>query len=186
MSFLLLLVAAVLSILGWIGDNDSLSTAGWVVWLIGILLLLLRWWRNRRKFASVEHARAAAEAGDPRAMRALASIHKLGEDHAEAERLLRAAIELGDVEAMWDMGGSSTSGTDSRRPSRGSGWPPSTATSSRSGCSVPVTPSTWTARVPCEPGGGRTTPPGPGTGTQMPNRTPVLFRRPHGLPNVYV
>lgn len=104
MSFLLLLVAAVLSILGWIGDNDSLSTAGWVVWLIGILLLLLRWWRNRRKFASVEHARAAAEAGDPRAMRALASIHKLGKDHAEAERLLRAAIELGDVEAMWDMG----------------------------------------------------------------------------------
>ncbi|MCY0956042.1 tetratricopeptide repeat protein [Streptomyces sp. H27-H5] len=104
MSFLLLLVAAVLGILGWIGDNDSLSTAGWVVWLIGILLLLLRWWRNRRKFASVEHARAAAEAGDPRAMRALASIHKLGDDHAEAERLLRTAIELGDVEAMWDMG----------------------------------------------------------------------------------
>ncbi|MFD5929543.1 tetratricopeptide repeat protein [Streptomyces sp. NPDC060333] len=104
MSFLLLLVAAVLSILGWINDNDGLSEAGWVVWAIGILLLILRWRRNRRKFASVEHARPAAEAGDPRAMRALASIHKLGEDYTEAERLLRSAITLGDVEAMWDMG----------------------------------------------------------------------------------
>ncbi|MFD9411381.1 sel1 repeat family protein [Streptomyces sp. NPDC059989] len=104
MAFLLLLVAAVLSVLGWTNDSDGLITASWVVWVAGILLLLLRWRVNRRKFSSVEEARAAAAAGDPRAMRFVASLRKLEGDYAEAERLLRAAIELGDVEAMWDMG----------------------------------------------------------------------------------
>ncbi|MFA7766753.1 sel1 repeat family protein [Streptomyces sp. NRRL S-448] len=104
MSYLLLLVAAVLSILGWINDSDGLTTAGWVVWGAGILLLLLRWRRGRRAFASLEQAEAAAAAGDTRALRALAMRQKLLGDFTEAERLLRAAVERGDVEAMWEMG----------------------------------------------------------------------------------
>ncbi|MFG2229416.1 sel1 repeat family protein [Streptomyces sp. NPDC048723] len=104
MSYLLLLVAAVLSILGWINDSDGLTTAGWVVWGAGILLLLLRWRRGRRAFASLEQAEAAAAAGDTRALRALAMRQKLLDDFTEAERLLRAAVERGDVEAMWEMG----------------------------------------------------------------------------------
>ncbi|MFE5807882.1 sel1 repeat family protein [Streptomyces sp. NBC_01232] len=104
MSYLLLLVAAVLSVLGWLNDSEALTTAGWVVWGAGILLLLLRWRRNRRRFPTLEAAEAAANAGNTRAMRALAMRQKLLDDFTEAERLLRAAVELGDVEAMWEMG----------------------------------------------------------------------------------
>ncbi|MER7821355.1 hypothetical protein BCL76_110276 [Streptomyces sp. CG 926] len=104
MTYLLLLVAAVLSILGSINDSEGMITASWVVWGVGILFLLLRWRRNRRRFASLEQAEAAAAAGNTRAMRALAMRQKLLDDFTEAERLLRAAVELGDVEAMWEMG----------------------------------------------------------------------------------
>ncbi|MFJ3963628.1 sel1 repeat family protein [Streptomyces sp. NPDC090036] len=104
MSYLLLLVAAVLSVLGWLSDSEALTTAGWVIWGAGILLLLLRWRRNRRRFPTLEAAEAAANAGNTRAMRALALRQKLLDDFTEAERLLRAAVELGDVEAMWEMG----------------------------------------------------------------------------------
>ncbi|MGW0393716.1 sel1 repeat family protein [Streptomyces sp. NPDC003042] len=103
MSFPLLFVAAVLSVLGWINDSDGLITASWVVWGVGLLALVVRWRRNRNKFASVEQAQAAAAAGDPRAMRFLALLQKIKGDFAEAERLLREAVELGDVEAMWEM-----------------------------------------------------------------------------------
>ncbi|MFI5618696.1 sel1 repeat family protein [Streptomyces sp. NPDC051567] len=103
MTYLLLFVAAVLSVAGLLNDSDALLDAGWAVWAVGVVSGALRWRRNRRRFASVEEAEAAAAAGNTRAMRFLASLRKLGGDHAEAERLLRAAVELGDVEAMWDM-----------------------------------------------------------------------------------
>ncbi|MFI1279680.1 sel1 repeat family protein [Streptomyces sp. NPDC020858] len=104
MPYLLLLVAAVLSVLAWVNDSDGLVTASWVVWGVGVLLLVLRWRRNRHRFASLEEAEAAAAAGNPRALRALALRQKLLGDFTEAERLLRAAVERGDVESMWEMG----------------------------------------------------------------------------------
>jgi SAM-dependent methyltransferase len=52
----------------------------------------------------LEEARAAAEAGDPRAMRLLALNAKVNGDTDRAERLLLAAIDRGDVESMWEMG----------------------------------------------------------------------------------
>ncbi|MEV7524298.1 sel1 repeat family protein [Streptomyces sp. NPDC091371] len=104
MSYLLLLAAAVLSVLGWTNDNDGLITWSWVLWGLGVLLLILRRRKGRDKFASLEAAEAAAAAGNTHAMRALALRKKLLDDFTEAERLLRAAVELGDVEAMWEMG----------------------------------------------------------------------------------
>lgn len=103
MSYVLLLVAALLSVLGWINDSPGLTDASWAVWAVGIAFLLLRWRRNRNKFASVEEAEAAAAAGDPRAMRTVALLRKIGGDFTEAERLLRAAVDQGDVESMWEM-----------------------------------------------------------------------------------
>ncbi|MFE9773500.1 sel1 repeat family protein [Streptomyces sp. NPDC005931] len=104
MPYLLLLVAAGLSVFALINDSDGLLTANWALWGAGVLLLLLRWRRNRSRFASLEEAETAAAAGNTRAMRALALRQKLLGDFTEAERLLRAAVELGDVEAMWEMG----------------------------------------------------------------------------------
>uniref|UniRef100_A0AAU2JH92 Sel1 repeat family protein n=1 Tax=Streptomyces sp. NBC_00049 TaxID=2903617 RepID=A0AAU2JH92_9ACTN len=104
MSYLLLLIAAVLSVVGWINDSDGLTTASWVVWGAGILLLILRWRRNRGRFASLEEMEAAAAAGNTAALRSLAMRQKLLGDFTEAERLLRSAVASGDVEAMWEMG----------------------------------------------------------------------------------
>ncbi|MFD3324318.1 sel1 repeat family protein [Streptomyces sp. NPDC058701] len=103
MSYALLLVAALLSVLGWVNDSPGLTDASWAVWAVGIALLLLGWRRNRNKFATVEEAEAAAAAGDPRAMRAVALLRKIGGDFTEAERLLRSAVDQGDVESMWEM-----------------------------------------------------------------------------------
>lgn len=104
MAGFLLLVAAGFSVAGLITDNDTLLRISWVVWALGLLGLLLRRLRGRRKFRTVEEAQAAAEAGNPHAMRSLASVAKLNGDFVEAERLLLLAVDRGDVEAMWDMG----------------------------------------------------------------------------------
>ncbi|MET7280383.1 hypothetical protein ABZS29_19250 [Kribbella sp. NPDC005582] len=104
MAVFLLLVAAGFSVAGLITGNDTLLRIGWVVWAFGLLGLLLRRLRGRRKFRTVEEAQAAAEAGNPHALRSLASVAKLSGDFVEAERLLLLAVDRGDVEAMWDMG----------------------------------------------------------------------------------
>ncbi|WP_418955408.1 sel1 repeat family protein [Streptomyces tritici] len=104
MAYVLFLVAAVLSVVGWSVDSDGAVTASWVVWGLGVLALVVRVRANRRKFRSLEELQAAAEAGDPRALRVLALRNKLLDDFTEAERLLRKAVDLGDVESMWEMG----------------------------------------------------------------------------------
>ena len=104
MTFLLFLVAAGLSVAGLIADNGTLLNISWVIWGLGVLAALLGWRRRRHTFASIEHAQAAADAGNPRALRALAAAAKLNGDVDKAEQLLHAAIDKGDREAMWDMG----------------------------------------------------------------------------------
>ncbi|MGK5550103.1 hypothetical protein ACSNOI_00675 [Actinomadura kijaniata] len=100
----LVLAAAVMSVIGLVSDNPGLVTASWVPWAVGIAGFALRWVNRRRTYGSVEELMAAAEAGVPRAMRAVAMKHKIEGNLQEAERLLRAAVEAGDVESMWEMG----------------------------------------------------------------------------------
>lgn len=79
-------------------------TASRVVRGAGVLLLVLRWRRNRHRFASLEEAGTAAAPRNPRVLPALALRQKLLGDFTEAERLLRAAVARGGMEAMWEMG----------------------------------------------------------------------------------
>lgn len=104
MSFFLFLAAAGFSIAGLITDNQTMVWVGWAFWAVALLATVLGWLRGRRKFGSLEEAQAAADAGDPRALRMLAMLAKLNDDFGKAERLLLTAIDAGDVESMWEMG----------------------------------------------------------------------------------
>jgi hypothetical protein len=104
MAFLLFLAAAGFSVAGLITDNQTMVKVGWVIWAVALLVAALGLLRRRRKFGSIEEAQAAADAGDPRAMRMLAMLAKINGDAEKAERLLLAAIDRGDVESMWEMG----------------------------------------------------------------------------------
>ncbi|MGX6605928.1 hypothetical protein ACWKSP_27935 [Micromonosporaceae bacterium Da 78-11] len=104
MTFLLFVVAAALTIGGLWSGSGTAVTIGWVVWALGLVSAYFGWVRRRNTFGSIEEAQAAAEAGDPRAMRAVAMLSKINKDLDEAERLLRAAVDQGDVESMWEMG----------------------------------------------------------------------------------
>ncbi|MEE1789487.1 sel1 repeat family protein [Streptomyces sp. BE308] len=103
MAGIALFVAAVLSIIGVTTDRDTLTQVSWILWVFGILLLVNGAFRNRRKM-SVDELRVAAAAGDPGALRGLAMLAKIQNDFDEAERLLRTAVDNGDVESMWEMG----------------------------------------------------------------------------------
>ncbi|GAA1599127.1 hypothetical protein GCM10009789_61490 [Kribbella sancticallisti] len=106
MTVFLLLAAAGFSIAGLVTDNRSMLNVGLVIWAVGLLSAAVGWLlrRGRHKFGSIEEAQAAAEAGDPRAMRLLALTAKVNGDTDRAEQLLLAAIDRGDVESMWEMG----------------------------------------------------------------------------------
>jgi hypothetical protein len=104
MTFLLFLVAAGFSIAGVITDNGTLLNISWVIWVVGLVSAVIGWRRRRHTFGSLEAAEAAAAAGNPRAMRALASVAKVNGDIEKTETWLRAAIDKGDRESMWDMG----------------------------------------------------------------------------------
>lgn len=104
MTFLLFLVAAVCSVVGLVTDNGSLMKIGLGIWAVGLVSAFLRWRRRRHTFGSIEELQAAADAGNPRALRALASLAKLNGDFDKAEEYLHAAIAKGDKESMWDMG----------------------------------------------------------------------------------
>lgn len=100
----LLLVATVLIGFALFGDNDSLALPGGVCLILGVAGRSIRQAARRGRYASLEELEAAAAAGVPRAMRAKAMYCKLQGDFDEAERLLRAAVDKGDVESMWEMG----------------------------------------------------------------------------------
>lgn len=100
-----LLVAVALSFVGLWVDSAVLTTITKVLWGLVGLTFLIAWRRARRfKYRSVEELEAAAEAGVPHALVGLAMAAKMAEDHGEAERLLRLAVEQGYVPAMWEMG----------------------------------------------------------------------------------
>ncbi|MEV5436654.1 sel1 repeat family protein [Streptomyces sp. NPDC052682] len=99
----LLIVAAVLSTVGVVAGNGSLLQWSWVVWGVGVLLLI-RNARLRRRYGTPEALKASAEAGDMKALRSLAMLAKLQDDFDEAERLLRIGVAAGDRESMWEMG----------------------------------------------------------------------------------
>jgi hypothetical protein len=104
MTFLLFLVAAGFTLAGVITDDGSLIKIGMWIWAVGLVSAFFGWRRRRHTFGSVEEAQAAAEAGNPRALRALASLAKLNGEIDTAEQYLHAAIAKGDKESMWDMG----------------------------------------------------------------------------------
>lgn len=104
MTFLLFLVAGVCSVVGVVTDNGSLVRVGLGIWVVGLVSAFFGWRRRRHTFGSIEEAQAAAEAGNPRALRALASLAKLKGEVGKAEEYLHAAIAKGDKESMWDMG----------------------------------------------------------------------------------
>jgi hypothetical protein len=104
MTFLLFLVAAVFSLVGLITGNGSLVKIGLWIWAGGLVAAFFGWRRRRHTFGSVEEAQAAADAGNPRALRALASLAKLNGNVDKAEQYLHAAIAKGDKESIWDMG----------------------------------------------------------------------------------
>jgi hypothetical protein len=104
LSMPLLLGAIVVMVIAMSSGNDDLFTVMWVLWAVGIVGFVLRSIHRRRTYGTLEEMKAAAEAGEPRAMRGIAMIHKIQGDMDEAERLLRAAVEKGDVESMWEMG----------------------------------------------------------------------------------
>ncbi|MCM2388578.1 tetratricopeptide repeat protein [Streptomyces albipurpureus] len=103
MAGILLFVAAVLSIIGVTTDRGTFTEVSWILWVLGILLLVSGALRRRRR-VSVDELRVGAAGGDPGALRGLAMMAKIQGDFDEAERLLRMAVDNGDVESMWEMG----------------------------------------------------------------------------------
>jgi TPR repeat protein len=104
MTLFLLLAAAGFSLAALLTDNHTMLMVGLGIWVLGVLSGAAALARRRRTFGSVEKAQVAAAAGDPRAMRALALVAKVNGQTDQAEHLLLAAIDRGDVESMWELG----------------------------------------------------------------------------------
>lgn len=106
MTVFLFLAAAGFSTAGLVTENRTMLNVGLGIWAVGIVSglvgLVVR--RRQHKYGSIEEAQAAAAVGDPRAIRALALVAKVGGETDKAERLLLAAIDRGDVESMWELG----------------------------------------------------------------------------------
>ncbi|GAA3209541.1 hypothetical protein ACFO1B_51665 [Dactylosporangium siamense] len=100
---ILLAVAAVPAIVGRLAD------VGWLLAIgqgcaVGAVIL---WGVSRvvrRRYPTQNLLLAASEAGEHRAMRGHAMMHKQAGDTDSAARLLQSAADRGDVESMWEMG----------------------------------------------------------------------------------
>ncbi|MDX6259776.1 MAG: hypothetical protein QOH84_1464 [Kribbellaceae bacterium] len=105
MTLFLFAAAAGFTLAAVITDNKAMLYVGVGIWVVGGLSALWLWFSPRRQgFRTPEAARAAAEAGNPRAIRALAMDALSIGDDARAERLLLVAIDHGDVDSMWELG----------------------------------------------------------------------------------
>ncbi|WP_328321231.1 hypothetical protein OHA70_23880 [Kribbella sp. NBC_00382] len=105
MTLFLFAAAAGFTLAAVITDNKAMLYVGLGIWAVGVLSALWLWTGPRRQgFRTPEAARAAAEAGNPRAIRALAMDALSTGDDARAERLLLVAIDHGDVDSMWELG----------------------------------------------------------------------------------
>ncbi|MFJ4966605.1 hypothetical protein EES43_11785 [Streptomyces sp. ADI96-02] len=104
LGYFLLPAGGALSLTGVITGNSTLVGLSWMMWLVGVLLLVRK--RSRRP-ADPDELAAAAAAGDARAVRRLRSLALTAwaERRTDAaERLLRQAVRAGDVESMWELG----------------------------------------------------------------------------------
>lgn len=105
MTLFLFAAAAGFTLAAVITDNKAMLYVGLGIWAVGALSALWLWTGSLRQgFRTPEAARAAAEAGNPRAIRALAMDALSTGDDARAERLLLVAIDHGDVDSMWELG----------------------------------------------------------------------------------
>lgn len=104
MTLFVFAAAAGFSLAAVLTDNSAMLEVGLGLWVLCVLTAVWSWyWSRRPEFRTPEAARAAAEAGDPRGLRALALVAKDAEDYTEAERLLLLAIDRGDVDSMWEL-----------------------------------------------------------------------------------
>ncbi|WP_144118576.1 tetratricopeptide repeat protein [Catellatospora sichuanensis] len=109
---LFLVFGSVLAVWGMSVDNGTLTTVGWIAWAVGIIVIWvrsagrfgMRAIMTRRMLRDMDLMRAAAEKGDPVAMRALGSMLKVTGDWDGAEHWLSRSAWAGDREAMFDMG----------------------------------------------------------------------------------
>ncbi|MEU7823340.1 hypothetical protein [Catellatospora sp. NPDC049133] len=109
---LFLVFGTVLVVWGLSIDNGTLTTVGWIAWALGVIVVWmrsagrfgLRAIMTRRMLRDMDLMRAAAEKGDPVAMRALGSMLKVTGDWDGAEHWLSKSAWAGDREAMFDMG----------------------------------------------------------------------------------
>ncbi|MGW2182811.1 tetratricopeptide repeat protein [Streptomyces sp. NPDC001732] len=99
MAALLLLLAAVLTIVGLTTDHGLVTQVSRLLWALGILLIVRNTVLGRRGM-SPEALTAAADAGDPGALRFLAMKAKARGELEESERLLHRAVEAGDLDAL--------------------------------------------------------------------------------------
>ncbi|MDQ0985084.1 sel1 repeat family protein [Streptomyces sp. V2I9] len=104
LGYFLLPAGGALSLTGVITGNSTSVGLSWIMWVLSILLLLGN--RSRRP-ADPRELAAAAAAGDARAVRGLRTLALAARAEgrpAAAERMLRQAVEAGDVESMWELG----------------------------------------------------------------------------------
>lgn len=105
MTLFLFAAAAGFTLAAVLTDNRPMLYVGLGFWTLGALTALWTWaWSRHRTFRTPEEVRAAAEAGNPQAIRTLALSARSTGDDAKAERLLLQAIDGGDVDSMWEMG----------------------------------------------------------------------------------
>jgi len=105
MRLFLFVAAAGFTLAALLTDNRPMLYVGLGLWALGALTALGTWASSRRRvFRTPEEVRAAAEAGNPRAIRELALAARSTGDEGRAERLLLLAIDHGDVDSMWELG----------------------------------------------------------------------------------
>ncbi|GAB2942866.1 MULTISPECIES: SEL1-like repeat protein [unclassified Streptomyces] len=104
LGYFLLPAGGALSLTGVVTGSGTLISLSWIMWVLGILLVL----GNRyRRPADPRELAAAAAAGDARAVRRLRTLALTARAEGRpdtAERLLRQAVKAGDTESMWELG----------------------------------------------------------------------------------
>ncbi|MEU3001027.1 sel1 repeat family protein [Streptomyces sp. NPDC006995] len=104
LGYFLLPAGGALSLTGVVTGSGTLISLSWIMWVLGILLVL----GNRyRRPAGPRELAAAAAAGDARAVRRLRTLALSARAEGRpdtAERLLRQAVKAGDTESMWELG----------------------------------------------------------------------------------
>ncbi|NUW04566.1 sel1 repeat family protein [Streptomyces sp. CAI 127] len=104
LGYFLLPAGGALSLTGVITGNGTLISLSWIMWVLGILLILGNWYRRPVDPRALAVAAAAGDARAVRGLRTLALTARAEGRPDTAERLLRQAVKAGDVESMWELG----------------------------------------------------------------------------------